>query len=192
VKVLVAFIALTNFLIPAAAFSQTQGQDNAVTSEAVVFRAPFLLKLEVDKGHYYEQQFDKVPYVADNNVYLFVKEKFGINVTIANDQIMGVSYQPNPKKSDVWFIFTQENSPSGPMMMLVTQNKLKHRLSFDALMTNPGQKGIFKTSIIPIDASLSNVESWPDPIVQLVLRNFRFSDRGTSLNQGASPPPTQK
>jgi hypothetical protein len=67
------------------------------------------------------------------------------------------------------------------MMMLVTRNGLKHRLLFDALMTVPDKKGIFKTSIIPIEPGLSNYESWPHLIVQLVLRNFRFVESNSAL-----------
>ena len=46
-----------------------------------------------------------------------------------------------------------------------------------ALTTVPGKKEIYKTSIMPIEARLSDFESWPHPIVQLVLRNFRLSDK---------------
>jgi hypothetical protein len=62
-------------------------------------------------------------------------------------------------------------------MMLIIQNRSKHKLLLDALMTVPGRKDIQKTSIIPIEAGLSDYEEWPHPIVQLVLRNPRFSDK---------------
>jgi hypothetical protein len=146
------------------------------------FRVPFDLKLAVDKEHYYEQHFDKVPYVIENDVYLFAMESFGINVTIADNRISGVTYQRDSAKSDVWFSFSQEVKDRVPeMMMLVTRNGLKRRLMFDALMTMPDKKGIFKTSIIPIDPGLSSYESWPHPIVQLVLRNFRFAESNSAV-----------
>jgi hypothetical protein len=63
------------------------------------------------------------------------------------------------------------------MMVLVTRNKLKQKLFFDALMTVPEKKEIYKTTVLPVRPSLSTVESWPHPIVQLVLRNFRFSEK---------------
>ena len=44
-------------------------------------------------------------------------------------------------------------------------------IAMDALMTVPGKKTIAGTTIIPIGAGLSSYESWPHPIVQLVLRN---------------------
>jgi hypothetical protein len=115
-------------------------------------------------------------------VYLFAGESFGINVTITDNQITGITYQSDPAKSDVSFKFTQEKlSKDETIMMLVTRNGLKRHLLFDALMTVPDKKGIFKTSIIPIEPGLTNFESWPDPIVQLVLRNFRFVESNPAL-----------
>jgi len=166
-------------LMTTLSFAQLQAGQSA---QEPVFRTPFDLKLHMDKEHYYQQHFDKVPYVIENDVYLFAGESFGINVTVTDNQISGVTYQPDPAKSDVWFIFTQEILKGVPeMMMLVTRNGLKHRLLFDALMTVPDKKGIFKTSIIPIEPGLSNYESWPHLIVQLVLRNFRFVESNSAL-----------
>jgi len=60
------------------------------------------------------------------------------------------------------------------MMMLVLKSNIKQVLYQDALMTIPGKKGIYKTSILPLQPGLGGYESWPHPIVQLVLRNFRL------------------
>lgn len=148
-----------------------------------VFRAPFVLKLRVDNKRYYEESFERVPYVAENDVYLFVGDTFGINVTIAENQISRITYQGNPARADVEFKFTQEKSPNGLIMLLVIRNKLKHSLFLDARMTVPGKKEIYKTSVLPVKPNSSNVESWPHPIVQLVLRNFRVSDDGQKRGQ---------
>ncbi|MFZ1083560.1 MAG: hypothetical protein WAN35_01195 [Terracidiphilus sp.] len=165
-------VALAMLSITTLSFAQSQAGQIA---HEPVYRAPFDLKLHIDKKHYYEQHFDKVPFVIDNDVYLFVGENFGVNVTIVDNQITGLTYQPNSNKSDIGFEFMQEKlNKDEMMMMLVTHNGLKLRLLFDALMTIPDKKGILKTSIIPIEPGLSNFESWPHPIVQLVLRNFRF------------------
>jgi hypothetical protein len=152
-----------------------QSQHSAVAREPV-FRSPFVLKLHVDEEHYYQESFDKVPYVAENSVYLFAGETFGVNFTITENQISGITYQRDPVKADVEFTFTQEKSQNSWMMLLVIRNKLKRRLAFDALMTVPEQKGIYETSVLPVEPNLSNFETWPHPIVQLVLRHFRFSE----------------
>jgi hypothetical protein len=143
----------------------------------VVFREPFTLTLPVDKTHYYEERYDKrIPYVFQNNVYLFNGEKFGIRVTMLKNEISEIRYEKDLKKADVTFEFTQDKDNEGSLMtLLVIENRLSHRLYLDALMTRPGKKEIFKTSILPVEAKLTNFESWPHPIVQLVLRNFRLA-----------------
>jgi len=145
-----------------------------------VFRKPFHLKLEIDNQHYYVEDFQPIPYVADNTVYLFSGDSFGINVVIAGDQITDVVYQPNLSKADITFKFTQEPAKNDTfMMLLVTRNTLKRQIQFDAVMTIPGSKNIHKTNVLPVEAGLVTYESWPHPIVQLALRNFRFSASGS-------------
>jgi hypothetical protein len=174
-------------LVACIIFAQVPGITGTAAQEPI-FRAPFVLKLRVDDQHYYEEHFEKVPYVAENDVYLFAGENFGINVAVAGNQISQITYQRDPAKCDVEFKFTQEQSPKGLMMVLVTRNRLKRRLSFDALMTVPEKEEIYKTSVLPVEPSLSNFESWPHPIVQLVLRNFRFSENGPKQSAGQEKP----
>jgi hypothetical protein len=156
-------------------YSQAVG----TAQEELVFRVPFTLKLHIDKDQYYQQTFDHIPYVANGAVYLFAGENFGINVTITDNRPSEITYQRDPAKADVELKFTQETSPDGFMMLLVTRNKLKRKLFFDALMTEPGKKEIYKTSVLPVEPNLSNFESWPHPIVQLILSNFRFKESGS-------------
>lgn len=148
----------------------------ATDATAIVYRAPFSVKLQTDNGDY-TQKFDKVAYVAENLVNIFAGESFGINLTGTGDEMPQVTYQPDLNKADVTFTFTQENSGNRKTMMLVIKNKLKRRLFLDAEMLVPEKKGTYKTSIIPIEGGLSSFEMWPHPIVQLVLGNFRFSNK---------------
>jgi hypothetical protein len=135
------------------------------------------LKLPVDKEHFYEERFDKVPYVAGNDVYLFFGDNFGVKATITDGEISQITYERELSKADITFKFTEEMTNGKQMMMLIIQNRLKQRLFVDALMTVPNKKGVYKTSILPIEKGLTNFESWPHPIVQLVLRDFRFSEQ---------------
>jgi len=168
VALVTAALALSSFCFP---------QEKTATQDGPVFRAPFKLKLRVDDEHYYEQSFDRIPYVANNDVYLFVGESFGINATVTENEVSHIAYERDPAKADVELRFTQEKSTNGWMMMLVIRNKLKRRLYLDALMTIPGKEEILRTNVLPVEPNLSDFESWPHPIVQLVLRDFRFSEK---------------
>lgn len=159
----------------------TEGQQATPPSERqdVVFREPFTLKLPVDKQHYYEERYSKkIPYVFDNDVYLFNGERFGIKATISDNEIVRIRYEKDLKEADVTFEFKQDKDNEGSLMtLLIIKNKLPHRLHLDALMTRPDSKEIFRTRILPVEAKLMSIESWPHPIVQLVLRNLRFADK---------------
>ena len=183
------FIALAtaSLMLSSACFPKMK----IATREEPVFRAPFELKLHIDNERYYEQTFDRVPYVADNDVYIFAGEAFGVDVTITDGEISRLAYQRDPAKGDVELRFTQQKSPNGWMMMLVIRSKLKRRLYLDALMTIPGKEEIFNTNIIPVEPNLSDFELWPHPIVQLVLQNLRFSEEKGARNPPADDMPKE-
>jgi len=142
----------------------------------VTFRKPFTLKLHVDKENYYEQAFPKIPFVHQGDVYLFKGDAFGIDLKITNGIVRGISYQADTNKAAVSLRFTQEiKDDGGSMMLLVIENHAKHKLFVDALMTVPNGQGPQKTSILPVEPGSIGFESWPHPIVQLVLRNIRFT-----------------
>ncbi len=147
--------------------------------DSPVLREPFTLKLLIDNRHYEERYDERIPYVANNSVCLFAGESFGVNFIVSGGQIIGLRYEPDKKKADVFFEFSQEegglNSPS--RMMLWIQNYSKRWLELDAVVSIPKQKKIFRTSIIPVGPGMKNIESWPYPIAQLVLRNLRFSEQ---------------
>lgn len=165
-------------IVPQICVSQAANDPAAHARNKPVFRAPFLLKLQIDNQHFYEEEFSAIPYVAENGVYLFSGESFGINFVTHGDRITEVVYQPDPSKADIYFDFKQQRSQNKPMMLLVIRNTLKHRIQLDALMTVPGDKEVRQTDVLPVEAGHSNTESWPHPIVQLLLRNFRFSENG--------------
>ncbi len=143
-----------------------------------VLRAPFTLKLHVDKERYYEEKIGKIPYVHRDVVYLFKDDEFGLALDIQNNTIRRVKYQKDLKKADVTLKLTQVVNPDRTaMMMLFIRNNTKRKLNLDALMTVPTEKRIFKTSILPVAPGLTGIETWPHPIVQLVLQNIRIAKK---------------
>lgn len=137
------------------------------------FREPFDLHLDIDGKQYYEEHFERMPYVYDNTVYLFKGDSFGVTLSGRKGEPFVVGYQPDSSKSDLTFKFNQSSDKQGhSLMMLTIQNKTSYTVSMDVLMTVPGQEGILKTNVLPISPGLTNYESWSHPIVQLALRSF--------------------
>jgi hypothetical protein len=148
-----------------------------VTVAATEMRKPFTLRIQIDAEHYYEEEFDReIPYVHDNDVYLFSGDSFGLKVAITNGVISTVTFQKSPADADVEVKFSQDTeSGASPMMLLVIRSHIKQTLYLDALMTIPDKKGVYRTNILPIQPGLTGYESWPHPIVQLVLTHLRLS-----------------
>jgi hypothetical protein len=136
-----------------------------------VFRKPFTLTLRVDKERYYEEEFKAIPYTFERDIYLFKGDKFGVRLSPEGVPV----YEPDPKKADLELAFSQNvNSDGAAMMLLVLANHTTKTMEFEGLMTVPGRKDIQKTSLLPLGPGITNYESWPHPIVQLVLRNPRL------------------
>jgi|SRR5262245_20704550 len=160
----------------ALALSALMSPQTSTAQDQPIFRKLFTLKLHMGDGRVYEERFERSPYIADNTVFLFAGDHFGIKVTLAGEEISAVSFEKDSSKADVVFKFTQEKADSArPMTLLVSRNKLKRPLLMDGFMTVPGKSGIYRTSLVPVRAGLVSYESWPHPIVQLALRNFRFA-----------------
>lgn len=167
----------TLLLLACVSIAAAAEDNQAATKPApdVVFRAPFTLKLHVDKERYYEEKMGKIPYVHDNDVYLFKGEEFGITCQRQDGAVRAVKYQPDIKKADVTLKFTQEITSEGKgTMLLVIGNRTDRTLLMDGLMAVPTEKKVFETNILPVKPGLTNYEGWPHPIVQLVLTHIRL------------------
>ena len=81
-------LTLTIGLVVAGVTAQPAQEPANAPAGGPGFREPFTLKLHVDKENYYEERFDrKIPFVADNAVYLFAGESFGLKLNVTNGEI---------------------------------------------------------------------------------------------------------
>ena len=164
------------WVLVAATISLLAAQTPKPQPKGPVTRKPFTLRLKVDKEHYSDIHYDRQPYVSENEVYLFSGDKFGVNLVIREGRVVEVRYQPDVTKADVVFGFEQPKElQDGLGMALTIDNKVKHGVSMEGQMSIPGKKDVFKTSILPVQAGKSGLESWPHPIAQLVLGNLQLT-----------------
>lgn len=140
-----------------------------------VFREPYTLRLHLDKEHYAEYPIGKVPFVHGDAAYLFRGDHFGLKLRVENGAVKAVEYAPDAETADVSLDFSQKVNEDGSALMLLTMvNHTRYRLGMQALMVVPDQKQPRPTSIIPIEPGLTNFESWPHPVVQLVLHKLEI------------------
>jgi hypothetical protein len=142
----------------------------------VALREPFTLRLKLDGNRYYEERFTRrIPYVVNNDVFMFAGESFGLKLGIVNGEVTSVAYRKHVAGADVELQFRQFVAKDGlAMMMLNIKNNLKHKLYLEASMTNPGDNNVYKTTIRPISPGQSSFESWAQPIIQLKLSHFQL------------------
>jgi hypothetical protein len=139
------------------------------------FRDPFTVKFQFDDKRKVERRFDKTPYVSEKTIHVFPGEEFGINVRREGEEIIEISYQPDLKKADVKFKFEVQKLGKQSVMMLTTQSYLDKTLVMEAWMLLPGYKEPVKTSLAPVLPHLMGIETWPQPILKLELKNLRLA-----------------
>jgi len=172
---------LVPMLILLVGIASLAAQTATAKPKGPVMRKPFTLRLKVDKDQFQEFQYEKQPYVSDNEVYLFSGDKFGVNLVVKGDEVVEVRYQPDTTKADVVFGFEQPKElQNGIGMALTIDNKMKLAVGMEVMGSVPGKKETFKDKILPVQAGKSDLEWWPHPIVQLVLGNLRLATAGAT------------
>lgn len=153
-------------------------------------RKRFTLKLRIGDSQYYEEPVDEVPFVAENVVYLFAGDSFGVSLMGTDSEAASVIYQPYSKWSDVDLSYMQEQKGDRYVMVLSVWNRGNRAVCFDAFISGPGEKTLAETRSIAAGPHVSAVDSWPQPIVELVLKNFRRA-RGTLDQHNSCPTNSQ-
>jgi len=133
------------------------------------------VKFQFDDKHKVERRFDKTPYVSEKAIHVFPGEEFGINVRREGEEIIEISYQPDLKKADVKFKFEARKLGKQSMMMLTIQSYLDKMLVIEAWMLLPEYKEPVKTSMAPVLPHLMGIETWPQPILKLEMKNLRLA-----------------
>lgn len=144
-------------------------------------RESYSIKLYLDKENIYKEKLDRSPYIFNDLAYICPGESFYIDVELSSGKITKLSYSKE-KKADtkqIHLSFSQENQgEETPMMMLKVSNPFDQALSYEAGMLLHDRDGVFGTSIIPVMPNLVSFETWPYPIVQLIIANFQLIEEG--------------
>ena len=172
---LVIIIAVLSLAFAASAGAAERGASKSSDEAGIVFRKPFTLRIRVDQEHYYEEKKDRIPYVYRGDVYLFIGDKFGLKIDVADGAVRAIRYERDLSKADLTLEFNEADPLNGKYTsMLKMQNRTKYTFLMDGGMTVPDRKDILETSITPVNAGLLHFEAWPHPIVQLALSHIRL------------------
>ena len=154
----------------------SRGQDTTVLK-----RTPYTLKIEVDKKNFYEDEIGATPYVFPNNgMQIYPGETIYVEVVEENGIIksMNAVKEITKPKTTLTIKFSQKSENKvHKMMMLEVQNPFPKNLTYEAQMFLLSNKKWVKTSIYPVMAGLSGIETWTDIIISLGLGNWKFTDK---------------
>ena len=125
-----------------------------------------------------EIKFPKAPYVHQGRVNILAGETLTIGGEETDGKLTGLRYLGGKPAKDPenTLVFKLEH-PGGTAMLSVT-NHFAKPVKYRAAMQPGGKSVFYETSSCPVAAGLGAFESWPHPIVQLVLMDFRFLDPG--------------
>ena len=115
------------------------------------------------------------PIVQDNVISIFPGETFYIAFDLGEygpENLRTVESTDNSTNT-LKMSFAQESDAG---MILFINNSSKRYIKYDLEMMLIDSEDIYKTSSCPLMPEISNYESWPHPIFQLVMSNFHWVD----------------
>src|SRR5262252_8267328 len=114
-----------------------------------------------------------------------MRDPFTLRLKIDKDNFSDIHFDRQPYVSDNE-VYLFSGDKFGVNLVLkdgrVAEIRYQQGVSMEALMSIPGKKDVFKTSILPVKPGKSGLESWPHPISQLVLGNLQLTS-----GEGAQP-----
>lgn len=131
--------------------------------------------LRKEDGTLYDRTFGAAQAtVHDNAFFIFAGQTIYIEADVADDDrlvnLVAVDAITAPKKT----ITAKLEQVDGKGMMLVVTNPFPKTLKFNMGMMPLMSDGLRRTSSCPVIPGGSIFESWPFPILQLIIANGRF------------------
>ena len=158
--------------------SKVSEQELADYCKTVKCRGPVTIQLKKQDGSTWEFKLDNAQPVVQNiggeTISIFPGEEIYIEYDEAAGGPMNfrnVTTITNPERTLI-FSFSQE--PNSGTMILRHENKSNRNIKFTLGMMLPDSGDIYKTSSCPMMAGLVVYESWPQPIFQLIMADFRW------------------
>ena len=142
-------------------------------------REPRLVELYLDSDSVYREEMGVSPYVFENIVYILPGESFYVDVEVKDGEIVKLGYSQEAKGETKQFElkFSQNrDDPEHPMMMFRIKNPFDKLVIYKAAIILHNRDGIFNTSTAPIMPRVFSFETWPYPIVELLLGDFQFEE----------------
>jgi len=165
-------------LLLAPIFSQADPVSVEEVCKQVSCREATKVSLAVDSEKHWEGTFPKSPFVLNEElVNIIPGETLYLTGVVSEDKLTKLTATTEkPAEGEVVTIsFHQEvGDKNDHIMILRIHNPYEKPLQYNAGALALGESRTFKTSTCPILPGISTHESWPYPILRLVLNDFHF------------------
>ncbi|HWU43119.1 MAG TPA: hypothetical protein VN132_06765 [Bdellovibrio sp.] len=142
-------------------------------------RSPHEIQIPLDDAHYKVFNIPKSPFVDDGVVNVANEEVVHVKVNQKDGKVISLEYSSVP--ADIEISFNVKRAVPASSTTMVIKSNLDKPFIYSILVNAPKSDWrFFATSSCPVKAKMSTYENWPHPISQVVLRNFRFVNTGTS------------
>ena len=171
-----SYATLSSATEPAALSKATPNLEEACKTVYTDCRANYTVQFRLKDGSEYKQTFALTypPVQNDTFVTIFPGESLRLEATVEGDRI--TKLKPATPTADpartISLELKQMDGKAG--MMLLMTNPFPQPLKYRAGIHVPDLDGLRKTSSCSVLAGKSGFESWPYPLFEMVLTDFRL------------------
>jgi hypothetical protein len=152
------------------------GQDTGVLK-----RTPYKLSVAVDKTSFYEEDIQSTAFVLpDKTIQVYPGETIFVEVEVVDGVVKNITAVKEIKNPSITLTisFTQTaKNKVHELMMLKIENPFPKKLLYKAGIYLFKQKKWVGTSVYPVEAGLSGFETWPDIIISIALKDWKFESK---------------
>jgi hypothetical protein len=144
------------------------------------------IKLNMGQGRYYVIDQPMAPYTYDGVINVIANETVAINAKTKDDKILDFNYVPDAGKATPVIVTRLQqyvDSKGQNSMLLSVTNPFDRPLVYTATIQPAGKKQFQPTSICPVQAHRVGEETWPYPLVQVLLKDFRFLAKDEAIDK---------
>ncbi|MBW2276853.1 MAG: hypothetical protein JRF63_05130 [Deltaproteobacteria bacterium] len=136
------------------------------------------VRLAAPSGEVVEGMMMMSPYVIDDVVSVVPGETLYIEGEVEGDKLVRLRIVPRVVEQARTVTVRFDQRPGGPghMMLLTIKQETGRVMRYKAGISPLGSEDVYATSTCPVQTGIPVMEMWPEPIVHLLLAEFRFLD----------------
>lgn len=146
----------------------------------VACRPSTQVRLVIPGGEVVDGTVMMSPYVVDDVLSVVPGETLYVEGDVEADRLVRLRVVPAiaaPERT-VTVRFSQEPGGPGHMMLLTVKQETGRIMRYRAGIAILGTEDVYDTSTCPVHSGVPVMEMWPDPIVHVLLGEFRLLDPG--------------